>query len=190
MMIRTILFGMCASAALSTDWSVFAAVEEDDAVEIIETKIKFSDCPIAVQKTLQLEAVGATLNEVVKASDDDTTVFKGAVTLDERDYEVIVDEDGTLLAKALIYENAITIEINLIDCPAVVQKTLKRESRGAEIESVDKVATEDKLYYVADVKIESKTYEIIVGEDGILESKLLHEEVEEENTTEGEVKKI
>jgi hypothetical protein len=172
------LSGLCAFAALSTSWCVLAAVEETKTVEGSETKVKFADCPTAVQKTLQQETVGAKLNEVLKATEDDETFYKADVTFDARDYEIVVADDGTLLAKVLSGGDETTIEVKLSDCPAAVQKTLKRESRGSDIETVDKVATDEKTIYVTYGEIEGKPYEIIVAEDGVLISKVLQEKDE------------
>jgi hypothetical protein len=173
------LIGLFAIAVLSTCWCVVAAVEEDDAVETVEIKMKFADCPAAVQKTLQLESVGAELKEVVEVTEDGKKVYMADVTFDGREYEIVVDEAGTLLAKVLNDDDEITTELKFSDCPVAVQKTLKRESRGAEIETVDKVVNDEKTGYLIDVKIDGKNYALVVAENGILISKLLDEEDEE-----------
>ena len=70
------------------------------------------------------------------------------------------------------------VEVKLADCPPTVQKTLKREANGSDIEVVDKETKNGKAIYEVDVKIEGKNYEIRVTEDGILISKALDEEDE------------
>jgi hypothetical protein len=148
-------------------------------------ELKLSDCPVAVQKTLQREANGAEINEVEKEIEDEKTIYEASVTIDEKEYEITVGEDGTLIEKALEKEDdedddekGEESEVKLADCPVAVQKTLKRESNCADIEEVDKETKDGKAIYEVDVKIDGKNYEIRVTEDGILISKALDEEDE------------
>ena len=179
---RPILLGLCVFAALSTSWCVLAAVEEGEPVEITEIEMKFADCPTAVQKAFQQEAVGAKLNEVVQITEDEKTFYKASITVDAREYEIIVDEDGTLVAKLLNDDDEVTIELKFADCPVAVQKTLKRESRGSEIGTVEKVINDEKMGYIINSKIDGHDYEIAVAENGILISKLLVEEEKEDDS--------
>jgi uncharacterized membrane protein YkoI len=147
--------------------------------------LKLSDCPVAVQKTFQREANGAEINEISKDTEDEKTTYEASVTIDEKEYEITVGEDGTLIEKALEEkdddnddkEGEVT-EVKLVDCPATVQKTLKREANGADIDVVDKETKNGKAIYEVDVKIDGKNYEIRVAEDGLLISKALDEEDE------------
>jgi uncharacterized membrane protein YkoI len=68
--------------------------------------------------------------------------------------------------------------VKLAECPAAVQKTLKREANGADINVVDKETKDGKAVYEVDVKIGGKNFEIRVAGDGILISKALDEEDE------------
>ena len=150
------VFGWLSGSASSLIIPLICAVSFAGGAEL-----KLSDCPVAVQKTLQREANGAE------------------VTIDEKEYEILVAEDGTLIEKVLIETEEIDVlEVELSNCPAAVQKTLKREANGAEIEVVDKETKGGKAVYEVDVKIEGKNYKIRVGEDGILISKALDEEEE------------
>lgn len=187
---RKSLFAIFAIAVLGTAWCLAAAPKESGDVEIVETRIKFADCPLPIQKAIQAESVGAKLNDVVKATEADKSIFKADVTIDDRDYIILVAEDGTLIGKMLNEDDdGTTREVKFSDCPAPVQKTFRRESRGAKLETVYEVTENGKTEYVTGAKIEGKIYEIIVGEDGILISKLLDEEIEEERETEEKVRK-
>jgi len=64
-----------------------------------EVKIKLSDCPAAVQETLKKEAGGAEIKEVDKETDDGKTVYKTDVTIDGKEVEIKVAEDGKLISK-------------------------------------------------------------------------------------------
>ena len=70
--------------------------------------------------------------------------------------------------------------IELSDCPKAVQKTLKREANGSELEEITKEEEDGKTVYEAEVEIDGKDYEIEVAEDGTLLSKELEDEEDEE----------
>jgi hypothetical protein len=70
------------------------------------------------------------------------------------------------------------------DLPEAVQKTLKRESAGGEIEELEKEVKGDRVIYCADVEYETDEgellYDIEIAENGTLLFKILEEEEEEE----------
>lgn len=67
-----------------------------------------------------------------------------------------------------------SVDVELADCPAAVQKTLKEEARGGRIEAVSKETDEGKTSYFADVVIGGKSYGISVAEDGVLNEFSFH----------------
>jgi hypothetical protein len=100
-------------------------------------EVNLSDCPAAVQKTFERETSGAKIEEVEKEIVIYKTTYEAEVTIDEKEYEITVAEDGTLLEKSLEEDDendedkeGDEVEIKLADCPAAVQKTLKREAMG------------------------------------------------------------
>ena len=145
-----------------------------DKKEEHEVKIKFTEAPAAVQKTLQREAFGATIAEVDKETEDGKTIYEADVKIDGRNYEIKVAADGALVSKE-IDEKESEVAIQLADCPAPALKTLQREALGAKIEKVDKVVRDGHTLYESDVKIDGKNYEIIVTADGVLLSKEIDE---------------
>lgn len=154
-----------------------------DAAEEKEVKVKLADCPAAVQKTLQREANGGTINEVDKELDDGKTIYEVDVKIDGKNYELTVAENGTLLGKVLDEdeeEEEKEEKLKLSDCPEAVQKTLKREANSATIDAVDKETEDGKTVYETDVKIDGKNYEIKVAADGTLISKTLDDEDEDD----------
>ncbi len=155
------------------------------ACPAIGDEIALADCPAAVQKTFEREANGAKLEDIEKETEDGKTIYEAGVTLDEKEYEIVVAEDGTLLEKILEDEededdgdDEEEVEIKLSDCPAAVQKTLKREANRADIDALDKETKDGEAIYEADVKFDGKNYEIRIAEDGILISKALDAEDE------------
>ncbi len=79
--------------------------EDGEEEEVDEVKIKLSDCPVAVQKTLKREAGGAKIDAVDKESVDGETAFEVDVNIGGRNYEIKVAPDGTLISKALDEED-------------------------------------------------------------------------------------
>ncbi len=81
--------------------------------------------------------------------------------------------------------------LKLSDCPKAVQKTLKREAHGSELEEISKEEEDGKTVYEAEAEIDGKDYEIEVAADGTLLSKILEddEDDEEEDDDEKEGKK-
>ena len=59
-------------------------------------------------------------------------------------------------------------------------KTLKRESRGGEIEEIEKEIEDGKAVYEAEVEFGDMEYEIEIAEDGTLLSKVLEEDDDED----------
>jgi hypothetical protein len=162
------------SAACGILWITAAAAFADDDKEV---KIKLKDAPAAVQKTLQLEALLVSENDkVTKTTKDGTVTYKVHVTINDESYGIEVAEDGTLLEKELDVDD--DIEIKLSEAPALVQKTLKREAHGAEIDDVERKSVDGNVY-MAYVKIDGTICEIVVAEDGHLIVKVLEEPEEE-----------
>jgi uncharacterized membrane protein YkoI len=149
-------------------------LQTDDESEV---KVKFSDAPAAVQKTLKREAGGAPIETVTKKAEDDKTTYDAEATIEGKLYEITVAADGILQHKTLKEDDE--IEMELSDCPKPVQKTLNREANGGEIDKVEKETRYGKPVYEIDVKIDGHNYEILVAEDGVLLSKALDEDGED-----------
>ena len=76
-------------------------------------------------------------------------------------------------------------KVQFSQVPQAVQTTLKEESHGATIATVDKETDDGKTIYEADVDIKGKNYEIKVAEDGTLISKKLDDESKEKGEKKG-----
>ena len=79
-------------------------------------------------------------------------------------------------------------KIKLTEAPAAVQESLKKESKGAKIETIDKEMRDGKQVFEADAIVDGKNHEIIVDADGKVISNKLDEE-EGEKGEKGEMKK-
>ncbi len=164
------------------------------------SEISLADCPKAVQKTLKRESRRGTIEEVEREVEDGKTIYEAEVILAEKEYEVEVAEDGTLLSKILADEESenentdddehtdddddseeeVEVEIQLSDCPKGVQRTFKRESRGGKLEDLTKETEGKRTVYEAEVEIDGIDYEIEVLDDGTLLKKAIEEEDDEE----------
>src|SRR5688500_14632103 len=70
--------------------------------------------------------------------------------------------------------------LKLSDCPKAVQRTLKREANGSELEEISKEEEDGKTVYEAEAEIDGKDYEIEVAADGTLLSKVLEDDEDDE----------
>lgn len=153
--------------------------KEDDDDDEEDVKIKFSDAPAAVQKTFKREAGGVEIKEVIKETEDGKTTYEANVKIDGHQYEIAVAADGTLLEKSLDDEEE-EESIKFSEAPAAVQKTLTREAGGAKIDKLAKIASEGRTLYEADVTIDGKNYELTVTGEGLLLSKELEDEEDDD----------
>jgi uncharacterized membrane protein YkoI len=172
--------GLFALGLLTTAWLAANAAEVEKTIEIKEVKVKYADCPAAVQKTIQREVIGATINDMFVDSHDDTAIYRAEVTLDDKNYDILVAKNGTLLEKVLQTGDE-PAEVAFSDLPRDVRKTFKREALGAKIKNVIKQNHSVKTTYELFVKVEGLTYEVKVAEDGTLISKVLDGEDKEED---------
>jgi hypothetical protein len=136
-----------------------------------EPELKLSDCPAAVQKTLQAEAKGAKIDSVSKEKDDeDQVVYWAEAKLGGRLYAIGVLENGTLTEMNLAVDDD---ELTLDDCPAVVQATFRHEAFGEKLGAVGKDMKYGVTIYETLVEHKGKPYEIVVADDGTLVEKVL-----------------
>jgi hypothetical protein len=99
----------------------------------------------------------------------------------------------TLLSSAVVRaegkeseENEQTISMK--EAPKAVRQTIKRETEGAKVASVDVEADKGKLVYEADAVIDGTNYEIRVDQNGRLLSKAIDNEDEDAKPTAKEKK--
>lgn len=153
-------------------WLTVAAdgtlVEKRLDLPVEEEETEVARCPEAVRELLKEETAGGKIVQASKITEGDKSVYHFAVLLGNKPYMLSVDEKGTLLEKKLEIEPERAV-VQFSECPAAVQKTLRRETEGKEIEIVSKETAEDgKSLYAVDVKIGEQVYELQVAEDGTL----------------------
>ena len=76
------------------------AEEEKEAKEANSTVVTLEQLPPAVRKTIEKEAGGNKIEEIEKETKDGKTVYEAEVTIDGKEWEIEVAEDGKLISKA------------------------------------------------------------------------------------------
>jgi hypothetical protein len=152
-----------------------------------EKKISVSECPKAVQKTLNKELGDGKLIDVDVRENNGVAIYESEVWFGEREYDLVIREDGTLLNKRLENdgnhedsdeeddndergddedgdednsEKEVETSVRLADLPRAVRRTLKREARGGQIEEIEMEVEGDRIVFEAEVEYETKDREI------------------------------
>ena len=93
-----ILLALLAAGCTANNGTAKSGKEKDEGNE---TKIKFSEAPEAVQKTLTEQANGQKIESVDKQTKDGKTVFEADAVINGTNYEIVVASDGTLVKKSV-----------------------------------------------------------------------------------------
>ena len=153
-------------AALLVGWATAGSSAPDGS------KIKLSECPEAVRKSIGAEAPGAKIEFVNREKDeDDDVVFWAEATIGERTYEIGILEDGTLSEMNMVPAGG--SEVAFDGAPAAVKATFKAEAFGLTIRTLARDLKYGTTTYDAVVDHAGKSYEIVVAEDGTLVEKVL-----------------
>jgi hypothetical protein len=78
---------------------------EKEEKEGPEIKLTLDQVPDAVKATLTREAEGSAFTSVDKESDDGKAVYETDVTLQGKNYEIKVADDGSLISKKIDTED-------------------------------------------------------------------------------------
>jgi len=74
---------------------------EDDDEDEDEEEISLDDVPAAVKATMLKEAAGATIEDVVKETEDGKIVYEAEFEVDGQEIEIEVAPDGTLIEREI-----------------------------------------------------------------------------------------
>ena len=141
--------------------------------EIEEDRIDFDEAPASVQKTFKRVAKNSDVDTLHKITENGKSEFDALVKIDGRQYAVRVGDEGALIEKLL--DDTEEEELALSKTPAAVQRTLRDEARGADIETVVKKTEADNSLYGVSIELGGKAYWIIVSAEGLLVSKELED---------------
>jgi hypothetical protein len=67
----------------------------------VEIKVKFEDCPQAVQDTIKKEAGSGTIKDIDKETENGKLIYSAEVLIDGKLHEVNVEPDGKLISNKL-----------------------------------------------------------------------------------------
>jgi uncharacterized membrane protein YkoI len=147
MRFKKILLGACLFAAVA-----FAMADDTKPLALAET-------PAAVQKTIAAQIGDGKLEEIDRNQDAGELEFDVSFTTkagDERNFTVA--EDGTL----------VSVEVALADTPAAVQKTIRAQANGWELDSIDKNVADAEVSFDVEVSKDGREKSFTVAADGML----------------------
>jgi len=124
-----------------------------------EKKLKRSDLPAAVLKTVDLESQGATIRGYSSETNDGQLEYEVALTVRGHNKDVSIAADGSVLE--------IEEEVVLDSLPAPVRDGLRQLAGSGRIARVESLTKHGAIVaYEAQVRTGAKRSEIQVGPDG------------------------
>jgi len=124
-----------------------------------EKKIKRSDLPPAVEKTVAANSQGATIKGFSTEKEDGKTFYEAEMTVNGHSKDVLIAADGSI---AEVEE-----EVSMDSLSADVKAGLQAKAGKGKILKVETITKKDKLVaYEAKVDTSGKKSEVQVGPDG------------------------
>src|SRR5437660_9675566 len=124
-----------------------------------EKKIKRSDLPPAVEKTVAAESAGATIRGFSTEMEKGQTFYEAEMTVNGHSKAVTIAADGTVVE--------VEEQVALNSLPADVKTGLQAKAGKGKILKVESLTKKDKLVaYEAQVETNGKKSEVQVGPDG------------------------
>jgi hypothetical protein len=131
-----------------------------------EKKLKRSDLPSAVQKTVDAQSAGAHVRSYASETEDGQLEYEVSMTVHGHSRDVNIAADGTVLE--------IEEQVALDSLPAPVRAGLKQKAGSGKIAKVESITKHGAIVaYEAHVRTGTKRSEFQVGPDG---QPLAHEE--------------
>ena len=138
-----------------------------------EKKVKMSDLPPAVQKTVREQSKGATIRGFAKEVEKGKTSYEVEMKVNGHNKDVLIDPEGVVLA--------VEEQVTLNALPAAVKAELLRKAGKGKILIIESITKNGVLAeYEAQVSRAGKKSGIKVGADG--------KSIESENDEEDEAK--
>jgi uncharacterized membrane protein YkoI len=124
-----------------------------------EKKIKRADLPSEVQKTVDVEAKGATIRGFSQETEHGNTYYEVELISSGHHKDVLIDSRGAV--------TEIEEEVPMASLPAEVRAGLENRAAGGAVKKVESLTKNGKLVaYEAQVLTHGKKSEIQVGPDG------------------------
>jgi hypothetical protein len=124
-----------------------------------ERKIKRSDLPAAVEKTVVEQSKGATIREFSEEKENGQTTYEAEMLVNGHSKDVQMDTNGAVIE--------IEEQVDLQAVSAEVRAGLQAKAGKGKITKVESITKKDKLVaYEARVVTGGKKSEVQVGPDG------------------------
>jgi len=124
-----------------------------------EKKIKRSDLPPAVEKTVAAESAGATVKGFSKETEKGQTYYEAEMIVNGHTKGILIDATGAIVE--------VEEQVAMDALPAEVKAGLQAKAGEGKVVKVESITKKDKLVtYEAQVSNDGKKSEVQVGPDG------------------------
>jgi hypothetical protein len=124
-----------------------------------ERKIKRSDLPPAVEKTVAAQSAGATVKGFSKENERGQTYYEAEMVVKGHTKDILMDANGAIVE--------VEEEVAMDALPAEVKAGLQAKAGEGKLVKVETITKKDKLVaYEAQVTKGAKKSEVQVGPDG------------------------
>jgi hypothetical protein len=124
-----------------------------------EQKIKRSELPAAVEKTVAAQSQGAVVRGFSREKENGQTYYEAEMTVNGHSKDVLIDEAGQIVE--------VEEQVGVDSLPTEVKEGLQAKAGQGKIVKVESITKHDKLVaYEAQVNTAGKKSEVQVGPDG------------------------
>jgi uncharacterized membrane protein YkoI len=124
-----------------------------------EKKIKRSELPPAVEKTVAAQSAGATIRGFSSEVENGQTLYEAEMMVNGHSKDILMAADGSIVE--------VEEQVALDSLPAAVKTGLQAKAGKGKILTVESITKKDKLVaYEAHVDMNGKKSEVQVGPDG------------------------
>jgi hypothetical protein len=124
-----------------------------------EQKIKRSELPAAVEKTVAAQSQGAVVRGFSREKENGQTYYEAEMMVNGHSKDVLIDEAGQIVE--------VEEQVGVDSLPAEVKDGLQAKAGQGKIVKVESITKHDKLVaYEAQVNTAGKKSEVQVGPDG------------------------
>jgi hypothetical protein len=124
-----------------------------------EKKIKRSELPAAVEKTVVEQSKGATIRGFNKETENGQTMYEAELLVNGHSKDVQMDANGAV--------TEVEEQVGMEALPAAVRAGLEAKAGQGKITKVESITKKEKLVaYEAQVLTDGKKSEVQVGPDG------------------------
>lgn len=124
-----------------------------------EKKIKRSDLPPAVEKTVAEQSAGATIKGFNEEKEKGKTVYEAEMIVSGHTKDIAIDATGDVIE--------VEEEIKVASLPPAVRRALKAKAKLGKILKVESITKHGKLVaYEAQISTNGKNSEVQVGPQG------------------------